>query len=112
VTPLHHDTANVLFCQAFGKKKITLFPAFELFLTHDAHHGVHSPIDLDHPDLEAYPQFSEAMRKEVELSPGEGLLIPLGWWHHVRALDVSISVSFTNFRRPNYYDWYYPGLVK
>jgi len=112
VTPLHHDTANVLFCQAFGRKKITLFPTIELFLTHDTHHGVHSPIDLEHPDHDAFPQLEDAMRKEVELAPGEGLFIPLGWWHHVRALDVSISVSFTNFRRPNHYHWYYPGLVK
>jgi hypothetical protein len=112
LTPLHHDTANVFFCQAFGRKKVILFPAFELFLTHDAHHGVHSPIDPENPDLDAFPELRDAIRKEVVLSPGEGLFIPLGWWHHVRALDVSISVSFTNFRKPNHFTWYYPGLVK
>ena len=112
LTPLHHDTANVFFCQAYGRKRLLLFPSFELFLTHDPHHGVHSPIDAENPDLDLYPDFAEAMRREVVLSPGEGLLIPVGWWHHVRALDVSISVSFTNFKRSNRFPWYYPGLVR
>jgi hypothetical protein len=112
LTPLHHDTANVLLCQVYGRKKFLLFPSFELFLTHDPHHGVHSPIDPEHPDLDLYPELAEATRREVELSAGEALFIPVGWWHHVRALEVSISASFTNFKRPNQLRWYYPGLVK
>jgi hypothetical protein len=112
ITPLHHDTGNVLFCQVHGRKKVILFPALELFLTYDAHHGVHSPIDAEHPDLEAHPEMAEATRKEVILSPGEALFIPVGWWHHVRALDPSISVSFTSFGLKNRFDWYYPGLAK
>ncbi|KAF8456638.1 hypothetical protein BGX38DRAFT_1087227 [Terfezia claveryi] len=28
------------------------------------------------------------------LEPGDGLFIPVGWWHYVRSLDVSFSVSF------------------
>jgi ribosomal protein L16 Arg81 hydroxylase len=55
---------------------------------------------------------AEATRKEVVLSPGEGLFIPVGWWHHVRALEPSLSVSFTSFGAPNRFDWYYPGMAK
>jgi ribosomal protein L16 Arg81 hydroxylase len=40
---------------------------------------------------------------QVVLEPGQALFIPVGWWHHVRSLDVSISVSFTNFLAPNDY---------
>jgi hypothetical protein len=112
LTPLHHDTSNVLFLQVYGKKRFLLFPAWELFLTHDPHHGVHSPIDAERPDLDLHPDFAHASRREVELSPGEGLFVPIGWWHHVRALEVSISMSLTNFRRNNHFPWYYPGLVK
>ncbi|CAP70263.1 uncharacterized protein PODANS_3_3460, partial [Podospora anserina S mat+] len=28
------------------------------------------------------------------LEPGETLYIPVGWWHYVRGLSVSFSVSF------------------
>jgi hypothetical protein len=111
-TPLHHDTANVLFCQVFGRKRILLFPSFELSMTHAMHHGVYSSIDPEHPDLETFPEFAEAARKEVMLSPGEALFLPVGWWHHVRALEVSISLAFTAFRAPNRFEWYSPGKLE
>ena len=44
------------------------------------------------------PLYRFADKFVCDLNPGEALLIPIGWWHHVRALDVSISVSFTNFQ--------------
>jgi hypothetical protein len=112
VTPLHHDTANVLFCQVFGRKRIRLFPAFELFMTHTMHHGVYSSIDAEEPDLETFPEFAEASMKEVVLSPGEALFLPVSWWHHVRAMEVSISLAFTAFRVPNQFQWYTPGKVE
>jgi hypothetical protein len=115
VTPLHHDTANVLFCQVHGRKRLVLVPPFELSLMDAMHHGVYSaPNDVEPTDGEgdldpgelAYPSY-----KQVILAPGEGLFIPVGWWHRVRALDVSISLAFTAFRRPNRFEWYYPGKV-
>jgi hypothetical protein len=112
VTPLHHDTANVLFCQVFGRKRIRLFPAFELSLTHAMHHGVYSSIDAEHPDHETFPEFGEASMREVVLSPGEALFLPVSWWHHVRAMEVSISLAFTAFRVPNQFQWYTPGKVE
>lgn len=27
--------------------------------------------------------------------------MPVGWWHHVRALDARMTISFTNFVFPN-----------
>jgi hypothetical protein len=38
---------------------------------------------------------------ETIIGPGEAIFLPVGWWHQVEALDLSASMSFTNFRRPN-----------
>jgi hypothetical protein len=112
LTPLHHDTANVLFGQLFGKKRILMYPPFELALMHDMHHGVYSSFDPEHPDYEAFSDLEGIAVKDVVLEAGEVLFIPVGWWHVVRSLDVSINLSFTNFRRPNHYGFYYPGTVR
>ncbi len=112
VTPLHHDTANVLFCQVFGKKRLLLFSPFEVSLTHAMRDGVFSSIDPEHPDAEAFPEFADATAREVVLSPGEALFIPVGWWHHVRALEVSINLAFTAFKWPNRFEWFYPGKIE
>lgn len=41
-----------------------------------------------------YPLFREAEYVEGVLGPGECLYIPVGWWHYVRSLTPSFSVSF------------------
>ena len=38
---------------------------------------------------------------ECVIAPGEAIFLPVGWWHQVEALDLSASMSFTNFRRAN-----------
>lgn len=55
---------------------------------------------------EAEPREGEALTREEEdrvrsapfvdciLEPGDTLYIPIGWWHYVRGLSVSFSVSF------------------
>ena len=104
ITPLHHDTCNVLFAQIYGRKLVTLIPSWETHLMYNSI-GVYSEVDCEHPDLENYPLFRETSRMQVVLEPGQMLFIPVGWWHHVRSLDISISVSFTNFKAPNEYTW-------
>jgi ribosomal protein L16 Arg81 hydroxylase len=37
---------------------------------------------------------------EVVVWPGETMFLPLGWWHQVRALDVSVSFSYSNLALP------------
>ena len=41
-----------------------------------------------------HPQFRQAKYAEAVLGPGECLYIPTGWWHYVRSLTPSFSVSF------------------
>jgi len=46
---------------------------------------------------------------DVTLLPGDALLIPIGWWHQVRSLDFSVTLTFTNFHRNNSYHHSYPS---
>jgi ribosomal protein L16 Arg81 hydroxylase len=48
-----------------------------------------------------YPLLADATLYDVVLEPGEILFMPLGWWHQVKALDFSVTMTFTNFRWPN-----------
>ncbi len=107
ITPLHHDPVNLMLAQVVGRKKIKLFPPQQTpFLYNKV--GVFSKVDPENPNLEKYPLFKQAKPIELILEPGEVIFIPVGWWHHVKSLDLSISVSFTNFIFPNHYEWRNP----
>jgi len=107
VTPLHHEQVNILMAQVYGRQRITLIPAAEMDLVYNDN-GVYSAIDVENPDYTRFPKFREATVIELELAAGEVLFLPVGWWHHMRALDSSITVAFTNFLFPNRFNWAYP----
>ena len=96
VTPLHHDTADIILAQVRGRKRVTMIPAAQKALVYNRI-GVFGEVDCEQPDLIRHPLYRYADKFVFDLNPGEALFIPVGWWHHVRALDVCISVSFTNF---------------
>jgi ribosomal protein L16 Arg81 hydroxylase len=108
LTPLHHDVLNVLMAQVLGRKHVTLVPSNQLHYVYNEM-GVYSEVDCEKPDLRRFPAFECTRRQSVVLNPGEALFIPVGWWHHVRALDVSVTVSFSNFLFPNRYEWSHPS---
>lgn len=111
LTPLHHDPVNLVLAQVAGRKQIKLISPRQTPLLYN-HVGVFSKVDCEHPDYEKYPLFKNVNIIECTLEPGEVIFIPVGWWHHVRSLDVSISVSFTNFVFPNHYEWKYPHIYQ
>jgi hypothetical protein len=99
VTWVHHDLSNNLFVQVYGKKLVRLVPALQASYMHnDVSSG--SDIDMLHPDLARYPEFSRATVLEIEVGPGDGLFIPIGWWHHMTSLSISISVACININTP------------
>jgi len=58
---------------------------------------VSEQVDEDEEDesqLRRFPLFREAKYVEAVLEDGEMLYIPVGWWHYVRSLSTSWSVSF------------------
>lgn len=107
VTPLHHDTMNVLFHQVEGWKRFTLVSPLETHLVYNAV-AVYSDVDAKSPDLDRFGRYAEAHPIEFTVGPGQALLIPAGWWHHVEALDLSISLSSTSFAWPNDITWNNP----
>lgn len=101
-TPLHHDLTNNLLVQIYGRKKVTLIPALQTpHLYNDV--AVFSKIANPHlPNtVELFPDFAQSSKIECILNEGEALFIPLGWWHCVESLDISMSVSFTHFSIDN-----------
>ena len=104
VTPLHHDTMNILIAQVVGRKRFRLIaPEHWQYLYNNV--GVFSDVDCETPDLAKHPKFRHAGVADIILRPGEALFMPVGWWHHARALDVSMTVTFTNFIYPNRFTW-------
>jgi lysine-specific demethylase 8 len=53
-------------------------------------------VDVENPDLHKYPKFAYILDcyQECILTPGDALFIPPKFWHYVRSLSVSFSVSF------------------
>jgi LPS sulfotransferase NodH len=99
-TRLHHDNCNILMAQVSGRKHVKLIPADQWPFVYNRV-GVFSDVDCENPDLSRWPEFRNATVIDVVLEPGEVLFMPVGWWHHVRTLDPSIMISFTNFVFPN-----------
>lgn len=53
-----------------------------------------SQVDVENADGAEYPKFAQAPYMECLLESGEMLFIPKRWWHYVRSLETSFSVSF------------------
>lgn len=107
VTKLHHDTSSILLAQIFGRKRLRLYPPDEPTLLAHAS-GVYNTLDPELPS----PALATVPTLDLTLNPGEALFLPVGWWHHVRALDVSISIACNHFVWPNDHDWYKPGAIR
>lgn len=103
VTPLHHDLTNNLIAQIVGRKRIELAPAADVGKLYNDRHVFSEIADLDDPriDLARYPRLAALRLYDVLLEPGEILFVPLGWWHQVKSLDFSVTITFTNFLRRN-----------
>ncbi|MBO0352066.1 cupin-like domain-containing protein [Phormidium pseudopriestleyi FRX01] len=103
ITPLHFDPLNTFLCQVYGRKRVRLIAPYQKHLLR-AYGNFFSNIDLENPNFERYPQLKDLDIIELIIEPGEVLLLPVGWWHQVRSLEVSISVSFLNLAFENTFD--------
>lgn len=109
LTPLHHDTIMLFHTQVVGRKRWRFISPLQTPSLYN-YNNVFSPIDLDRPDLDRYPRFREATVLDVVVQPGETVFLPLGWWHQVISLDVSLSFSYSNLDVPNEYSYRNPEI--
>ena len=107
VTPLHHDLTNNFMAQVMGRKRVRLIAPWELPRLYNDRH-CYSQIDLSTPDLDCHPLFDGVAVMDVVIGPRDLLFLPVGWWHHVESLSVSITVTFTNFVFDNDFASFYP----
>ena len=107
ITPLHHDTSHIVFVQLVGRKRIAIAPPWHgELLRGSITDTFYSALPVGGPGGAASVDAST-----IEVGPGDALYLPIGTWHHVVALEPSISLSFTAFAWPSVFDWYRPGAL-
>ncbi len=107
----HYDFPTNIACCVAGRRRFTLFPPEQLENLYvgpidftPAGQSI-SLVDFANPDYEAYPKFREALKaaQVVELEPGDAILIPSMWWHHVESLDdMNILINYWWRNTPAY----------
>ena len=99
----HADLPQNVAVVVAGRRRFTLFPPEQLANLYigplDASPAGRaiSLVDFAKPDLTQFPRFAEAMvhAQVVELEPGDALIIPSMWWHHVEALSpLNVLMNF------------------
>jgi Cupin-like domain len=91
----HHDLPDNLACVVAGRRRFTLFPpdaVGDLYvgpLDFTPAGQAVSLVDVEQPDLAAFPRYAQALARAqvAELEPGDAIFIPSLWWHAVSALD-------------------------
>ena len=100
VTGLHADTYHSLFYQVWGKKIFVLLPPASTPNVYVSQKYEWSTrlcrVNVETPEYNRhhYPLLRRCTPFVAEVSTGDMLWIPVGWFHYVYALEPSFSLSF------------------
>lgn len=91
-TQTHNDRDHNLACVISGRRRFVLFPPDQVRNLYIGPRDTPPPLSLvdpEAPDYERYPRFRAAMdaARVAYLEPGDAILLPKYWWHHVTSLD-------------------------
>jgi hypothetical protein len=106
ITPFHHDLTNNFMAQVIGRKRVKIAPSWDMPLMANDYH-VFSKVDGRTQPPAPSPSQLEPQILECILHPGEILFLPIGCLHFVEGLDISVTVSFTNFLFDNDFSSFY-----
>jgi hypothetical protein len=106
ITPFHHDLTNNFMAQVIGRKRIKIAPSWDIPLMEN-HLHVFSDVDGRVTPPRPDPRPEEAQVLECILGPGEILFLPIGCMHFVEGIEISVTMSFTNFVFDNDFTSFY-----
>lgn len=100
---IHYDIdySNILHFHFQGKKRCVLFAPDQTKYLYKVPHALISreDIDFDNPDFEKFPALQQAQGYVANLSHGEMLYMPEGYWHYMKYLTPGFSMSLRAFPR-------------
>lgn len=98
LSKLHYDFSHThaYIAQIQGRKRAILFSP------NDSPYLYNGRVDPEEPDLERFALYERTTAYECVIEPGELLFIPSGWWHWLRGLEKSITVTHNFFNDVNF----------
>ncbi len=99
----HYDLMENIGVVVAGRRRFTLFPPDQIRNLYIGPYEITpagtpiSLVDTQHPDLERYPRYADALKvaETADLEPGDAIYIPFHWWHGVDSLEpLNLFVNY------------------
>lgn len=103
---LHYDHGGLhaFLMQIYGRKRYVLYPPDQTPYMYPTKEKPNLSMvnSVFEPDLNRFPLFAKAVPTTFELAAGEMMFLPSGWWHTVKMLTPSITLSLNMINHSNW----------